>query len=150
MNKLTKEDIELETLKIFLKNNNIDFKDVLIGSTKKEPTDIRYDGANYQITIGDKEIVAEMRRKTSKGQSLTAIRNVSNIVALLLGGALTKKTLRADSDTILLLDVASTGNNTWEDLKTKASKWAKNNIDKCKVWKEIYLIYSDKNIKVEY
>ncbi len=38
----TKEDIEIETLKIFLKNKNFELNVELIDLIKNEPTDIRY------------------------------------------------------------------------------------------------------------
>ena len=148
--KPTKEDIELETLKTFLINNGEEFSKTLVDSNKSEPTDIRYDNINYQITLGDKEVVEETRKGESKSRIYTSIRNTADIILLLLDGTLTKKSLRADSNTILLLEVSSTGNNTWDELTARASKWAKEHTEKCKVWKEIYLVYSDKNIKVEY
>ena len=111
--KINKEEVELETLKTFLHNKGMAFDYSLIDYKKNDPTDIRYDGSNYQITIGDKEQVCEMRKVTSKGQIYTNIRSIFNIADLLLKGALEKKSTRADKDTILLIEARSTGNRTW-------------------------------------
>lgn len=146
--KATKEDIEFETLKTFLKNDGKKFNGTLIDSDKIEPADIRYDGINYQITIGDKEETQTKRNITSKGECYVNIRDTSNVMPLLLKGAVTKKSTRSDNGTILLIEVSSTGNLGWEQLKTQASSWGKSNINICNGWKEIYLVYSDNNIKV--
>ena len=148
---VTKEDVELETLKTFLHNANVQFSDKLIEHGRGEPTDIRYDGTNYQITIGDKEAVEERRKVTSKkGSAYSNIRDVSNIISLLLNGALTKKSLRSDKETILLIDVMSTGGLDWDTLRNRASEWANNNQNLCQGWKKIYLVFRQKNIQIEF
>ena len=148
--KYTKKEVELETLMNFLQNKGINFNNSLLDKNKIEPSDIRYDGVNYQITIGDKEQVQEMRKITSKGQIYVGIRNISNIFDLLLKGALTKKVVRSDKSTILLVDVFSTGNLNPIEFENGLSKWAIANVNLCKVWKEIYLVFRNKNVRLNW
>lgn len=148
--KKTKEDVELETLKDFLRNKNIKFDDSLLSSKKNEPTDIRYNNVNYQVTTGDKVLIEKMRRKeASKERKYShGIKKPDNIIDLLLKESLEKKSIRSDKNTILLIDVMRDGFLSLENLKKQASNWAINNLNLCNVWKEIYLVYSDKNIKI--
>lgn len=147
---VTKKDVELETLKKFLKNQSGIFNDSFIGSNKGEPTDIRYDGINYQITEGDKEAIQERRQITSKNTSFSGIRNTVNIAELLLRGTLEKKSTRSDSNIVLLIDVMSSGGRNWNELEKEVSAWAKNNLSLCNCWKEIYLVYRSKNVKLSF
>lgn len=145
---VTKEDVELETLRKFLNNRAVIFDSTLIDSNKTEPTDIRYDGINYQITEGDKEAVQEHRRITSKGISYSTIRDIRDIGEVLLRGTLTKKSIRSDSNTVLLIDVVSTGGRDFKSLGTELSIWASENINICNCWKEVFLVYSETNVKL--
>lgn len=145
---ITKEDVELETLKKFLDNKSVIFDETLVDSNKEEPTDIRYNGVNYQITEGDKEVVQERRKITSKGTQFFAMRDIRNIAELLLRGTLTKKSTRSDRNTVLLVDVMSTGGRDFKSLEEELSAWAINNINLCNCWKEIYLVYRRANVKL--
>lgn len=145
----TQKDIELDTLKNYLQNEGLEFNDLLIDNQISEPVDIRYNSINYQVTIGDKEKIEEMRRVTSKGERYIKIRSVSNIAELLLRGALTKKSTRSDSNTILLIEVSSTGGLNWKDLENEVSRWASANYLLCKGWKIIFLVFNNKNIKLK-
>lgn len=147
---ITKQDVELGTLKNYLQNEGLKFNTLLIDLGTNEPIDIRYDNNNYQITIGDKEEVEARRKITSKQQIYTHIRDISNIAELLLRGAVTKKSNRSSLDTILLIDVSSTGNLNWSELEIETSRWASTNNSLCKVWKMIILVFSDKNIKLNW
>lgn len=147
---VTQKNVEIETLKNYLYNNGLDFFDSLIDPETSEPIDIRYNNINYQVTIGDKEAIEARRKVTSKGQAYINIRNISNIIHLLLFGTLTKKSTRSDSNTILLVEVSSTGGLNWNDLEKQASHWARANHSLCAGWKAIYLVFSDKNIKLNY
>lgn len=144
----TKEDVELETFKNYLNNRAIVFDEALIDANKNEPTDIRYDGVNYQITEGDKEAVQECRRITSKGISYCTIRDINNIAEVLLRGALTKKSIRSDSNTVLLISVGSTGGRDFESLGKELSYWVSENITICNCWMDIYLVYSEANVRL--
>lgn len=146
----SKEDKELSVLKIFINNKSVIFDEKLIDLNKTEPTDIRYDGVNYQITEGDKEAVQERRNITSKGYSYSVIRDISDIAELLLNGTLSKKSIRSDVDTILLIEVESNGFLDYESLGYKLSTWAVDNINLCNCWKEIYLVYRESNIRLSY
>jgi len=145
---MTKEDIELETLKKFLNNKSVVFNGALISSDKIEPTDIRYNNINYQITEGDKAAVQERRQITSKGSTYSTIRDIHNIAEALLRGTLTKKSLRSDPNTVLLIDVMSTGGRDFESLEKELSTWVIDNINLCSCWKEIYLVYREANIRL--
>ncbi len=145
---VTKEDVELETLKKFLSNKKIVFDEKLIDLNKAEPTDIRYNDINYQITEGDKEIVQECRQITSKRITYYTIRDIHKISEILLRGTLTRKSTRSDPDTVLLIDVMSTGGRNFESLANELSAWAVQNISLCNCWKEIYLVYREANIKL--
>lgn len=145
---VTKEDVELETLKKFLINKSVVFDEALVDSNKTEPTDIRYNGINYQITEGDKEAVQERRQITSKGIPYSTIRDVWNIAEILLRGTLAKKATRSDINTVLLIDVISTGGRDFKSLEKELSVWAVQNTDLCNCWKEIYLVYRGANIRL--
>ncbi len=145
---VTKEDVELETLKKFLKNKHFVFDKNLIDKHKIEPTDLRYKGINYQITEGDKVAVQSRRQPNSKGVPFFSVRNANNIAELLLKDTLKKKSTRSDTSTVLLVDVMSNGGRDWTDLEKEVSAWAKNNLSLCNCWKEIYLVYRGKNIKL--
>jgi len=146
--KISKEEVELETLKSFLKNRELLFDSLFVDSNKSEPTDIRYNGVNYQITIGDKEQVQRMRKLMSKELIVVEIRNFANIPDLLLSGALQKKATRSDKNTILLIEASSTGGLDWPTLQAEVSKYASGRAELCSGWKEIYLVFKDKNLRV--
>ena len=145
-----KEDVELETLKKFLNNQSVVFDKKLVDPSKTEPTDIRYDGINYQITEGDKKEVQTRRQITSKGTTYLTIRDTTNIAELLLRSSLKKKSTRSDSNTVLLIDVMSTGGRDWDTLGKELSAWASQNSNLCSCWKEIYLVYREKNVKLAF
>lgn len=146
--KVTQKDIEFETLKAFLRNRGENFSGSLIGFNQQEPTDIRYGDENYQITVGDKKLVEEMRSTISKDGHFLGFRNIFNISDQLLRDTLEKKSIRADKNTILLIDVFSNGGRDWETLENEISKWALTRRELCDVWKEIYLVYKEKNVAV--
>lgn len=146
--KVSKEFVELETLKTFLRNKGKAFDGSLIEHNTSEPTDIKYDSVNYQITIGDKEHIEKMRRVTSKGKVYTNIRNVSDIANLLLRGALEKKANRSDKNTILLIEVESRGGRSWPELQGEISGWISQNLLLLSDWLQIYSVFNDKNIQL--
>ncbi len=147
---VTQDDVELETLKKFLDNKSVIFNETLIDLNKKEPTDIRYNGINYQITEGDKEAAQERLQVTSKSVLYFIIRDISNVAEILLRGTLDKKSIRSDSNTVLLIDVLSTGGRDWETLDKELSAWAVQNVNLCNCWKGIYLVYRGKNVKLNF
>ena len=147
--KVTQEDVELETLKKFLKNNTLEFNEALISAEKLEPTDIRYNNVNYQITEGDGKLKRNMRRETSKGHRYVLLNKVSHdFIEIQIKNTLKKKSIRADKNTVLLIDVFRDGYLDPEDLKKQVSDCKKKYNKECKVWKKVYLVFSDKNIKL--
>lgn len=146
----TQEEIELETFKTFLKNKGEIFNYMLIEIEKTEPTDIRYDGINYQITIGDKKLIEEKRKTIAKEGIYVGFRNTLNIVDLILRDSLEKKSIRSDKDTTLLIEASSRGNLEWIEFEKEASKWVSNNSHLCNGWKEIYLVFGVGNPGIDY
>lgn len=147
--KISQQQVELNTLSIFLNNQNFLFDETLIDYKKQEPTDIRYNGINYQITEGDKMQIQKTRQVTSKkGNIYSTIRDTTDIIEILLGETLRKKSLRSDSNTVLLVEVFSTGGYDFDTLSKELSTWSKLNANLCNCWKEIYLVYPNANIRL--
>jgi hypothetical protein len=149
--KRTQKDVELEAFKMFLKNEGKDFDGSLISFKKNEPTDIVYDGIQYQITIGDKEEIEERRKITSQKSIYCKIRNVKYVKILidsLLRKSLDKKSLRADKNTTLLIEGWSTYFKNWNELEKEISSWVSKNYNLITVWDAVYLVFEGKNIKL--
>jgi len=145
---VTQKDVELNTLKDYLHNKGIEFIDSLISSQTTEPTDIRYDNTNYQITIGDQEAIEERRKTISKYGKYVGMRDVSNIANLLLSRALAKKSISSDQNTILLIEVVTNGGRSWDDLKNEFNEYTLTHPKLRGKWKEIYAVFPEKNIKL--
>jgi|GEM_PF-5344958 len=144
----TQKDVELDTLRDYLHNKGIELIDSLLSSQITEPTDIRYDNVNYQITIGDQETIEKRRKFISKYGKYNDIRSVSNIAILLLSKALTKKIISSDINTILLVEVANNGGRSWNDLKNEFDNYTLAHPEIRGLWKEIYAVFPEKNIKL--
>lgn len=145
---VTQQDVEREVLKRFLANKGVQFCLELIEKGAAEPTDIRYAGISYQITEGDKEQVQSRRREIYKeGGSLT-VASTLDLPERLLRRTLEKKEVRSDSEIVLLIDLMSKGALSDQELSKEVSNWANNNRNLCECWKEIYLVYRGKNVKV--
>lgn len=147
-----KKDIERETLKKFISNKHIGYKESLLEYTEiKEPCDVRYDGIDYQITEGDQEQI-ERRRSSSCGENKerihVEIRGTSKIAEMLLCSALTKKCKKSDRDVVLLIDCSSTGNREWKDLEKELCEYLRGNLGICGTWKEIYAVFPQGNIRI--
>lgn len=146
--KPTKKEVELITLKRFLSNKKIDFRYELLDYTHGEPADVCYDNVDYQITLGDKELVQEIRSTSAKEEIFSIIRDVSNLPELLLRGVLIKKINSSDPNTVLLIEVDSKGAGDWGQLELSVKAWVILNSELLGRWKSIYLVYIDKNIKL--
>lgn len=146
--KITQKDVELDTLKDYLHNKGVEFIDSLLEPNSGEPTDLRYDDTNYQITIGDQEAIEERRKTISKYGKYVGIRNISEIADLLLTKALTKKSFSSDPNTILLIEVVSNGGRNRDDLKKEFNDYTLKHPELQGKWKEIYAVFPQKNIKV--
>ena len=148
--KVTQKEVEIETVKTFIQNKGEEFSDSLIDYKGiEEPCDIKYKGINYQITIGDKKEVEGRRKVTSRGSIYTNIRNIhDDISTVLLRDALSKKSMRSSENTVLLIEVSSTGNLSWEELEKKFSEFVSNNQNLCGKWKEIYAVFPERNIQL--
>lgn len=148
LEKVTQTEVEEEALKNYLLNDGIQFNNSLVEQNTSEPTDIRYNGINYQITIGDQEAIEARRRVTSKGKTFIGIRsfNASNIASQLLGKSLEKKSKSADSNTVLLIEVTSTGNIDWDDIKIEFNKYMLEHPELSSKWNQICAVFPEKNI----
>ncbi len=148
INRVTQKDVELATLKDYLHNADTEFIDSLLDSKITEPTDIRYDNTNYQITIGDQEAIEERRKTISKEGTYVGIRGITNIAHLLLSSALTKKSISSDSDTTLLIEVVSTGGKDWEELENELNDYTLEHPELRGKWKKLYAVFPKKNIQL--
>jgi hypothetical protein len=148
LKKVTQKVVEMITLKEYLHNEGTEFVDSLLDSKITEPTDIRYNNTNYQITIGDQEAVEERRRTISKEGKYVGMRGILNIAHLLLSSALTKKSIGSDPDTILLIEVTSTGGRDWGDLEDQLNSYTSAHPEARGKWKKIYAVFPEKNIQL--
>ncbi len=148
LNRVTQKDVELTTLKDYLRNANIEFIDSLLDLKITEPTDIRYNNTNYQITIGDQEAIEERRKTISKEGKYVGIRGITNIAHLLLSSALTKKSISSDPETTLLIEVVSTGGKDWAELEDHLNNYTLEHPELRGKWKKLYAVFPEKNIQL--
>jgi hypothetical protein len=153
--KTTRQQEEVQSLQIFIKNKGKIFNSSLIEyPPQNDPSDITYDSNNYQITYGDQSLIGDIRKNTSKGKIYCEIRNVSNdeekYALKFVGDALKKKLNQSSKNIILLIHCNFPG--IYDPDKTERNKilqsYIKNNQNLVGKWKNIYAIFPDCNIKL--
>ncbi|PIR76369.1 MAG: hypothetical protein COU32_02405 [Candidatus Magasanikbacteria bacterium CG10_big_fil_rev_8_21_14_0_10_42_10] len=148
--KYTQKDVEFNTLKDYLRNEGIQFFESLIDYNTTEPTDIRYNNINYQITIGDQEAIEERRKNNSKKGGYVGMRKggLFYLEGQLLFEALRKKVLSSDSNTTLLIKVVNMGIYEYEELEELFNQYSSAHPELRGAWKEIYVVLPEKNIQI--
>ena len=92
--------------------------------------------------------IEERRKIISKEGKYVDIRGILNIAHLLLFSALTKKSISSDPDTILLIEVTSTGGNDWAKLEDKLNDYTLGYPELRGKWKKLYAVFPEKNIQL--
>jgi hypothetical protein len=156
--KFTQKDVEVQTLKKFLMNqNSFDLNKLNINTS--EPADLEYDGLKYQITqIKDQDFFRELRKISNHNshfehnESKTMPERI--FTKELLMEALTstiKNKINFDGgeDVILIIDgYLFQGPFNKEDLEFIIALWKENNRNLVIPWKAVYIAYLNFNIKV--
>jgi hypothetical protein len=156
--KFTQKDVEVQTLKKFLMNqNSFDLNKLNINTS--EPADLEYDGLKYQITqIKDQNFFRELRKISNHNshfehnESKTMPERI--FTKELLMEALTstiKNKINFDGggDIILIIDGSFfEGPFDSGELELVIALWKENNQNLIVPWRAVYIAYSDFNIKI--
>ena len=153
--KVTRAQEEIQTLKKFIENQGIDFVSELAiqdGLVLREPCDASYQGIEYQITYGNRELLGNIRKTISTQPFCGVIGHPSmeDYVKKVLETTLADKKDKSDEKMTLLIDPAYTSYGLFSDKGDAAfKKYFKDNEQRIGgLWQHIFVVFSGGNIQL--
>ena len=153
---MDQKEKEIIALKRFLELKGINFNSELLKTKCPEPTDLEYDGKEYQITTGDGEYFGEILKVTKKyditdvpKRMVDRLLTPDSWLTEVIQPILKNKRIRASKDIVLVMSILTFGppisDVVWNELH---QKFANANRDLINVWKEVYCVYPNRLIKL--
>lgn len=145
---------EVEAVRKFLNNNNLRFDESKLEVEPKEPSDIEYDGKDYQIVSADFEFrrLINTTPKDSNGVIFVEgrVRNPNDIWIDFIINPLRKKGKYGKSAEGIILLITSHSEPPWVEKKINLAKNLDSNMHELQklCFDEIYLVCPTKNIRV--
>lgn len=147
---VTRKEEEIQTLRKFVENLGEKFDSDLVDYSCDEPCDVSYKKVQYQITVGDQDLIAKKGQDMKKYGRYLVIRSIkdSNDPKVIVEKALQKKAKKSSKLITLLIDCTTAADYPKQEREEIFKKYRLTHEDLRGLWESIYLVFRGQNIEL--